>query len=169
MEQWKAIPVYEGIYEISDLGNARSLRKYCVHYMRPYKSRGGYFMVCLRKNQSQTNNYIHLLVLLAFIGPRLDGMQTRHLNGNRADNRLCNLKYGTCSENREDMVKHGTIPHGEKSYNAKLKEIDVMFIRDNIFNYSDEYLGKIYGVTSGAIRSARTHQSWKSIGNQLNL
>lgn len=53
---------------------------------------------------------VHILVLLAFVGPRSEGEQTRHLNGIRTDNRLVNLTWGTITENVEDRRKHAN--HG---------------------------------------------------------
>jgi hypothetical protein len=50
----------------------------------------------------------HHLVLFAFSGPRLPGMECRHLNGNPQDNRPTNLCWGTRKENIHDAIKHGT-------------------------------------------------------------
>lgn len=50
---------------------------------------------------------MHYLVLLAFIGPRPDGLEIRHRNGKPADNRLRNLCYGTKSANMRDIPAHG--------------------------------------------------------------
>jgi hypothetical protein len=52
--------------------------------------------------------YVHHLVAEAFIGPRPDGMEIRHLNGKRYDSRADNLAYGTVRENRLDQQRHGT-------------------------------------------------------------
>lgn len=54
----------------------------------------------------RTERYVHHLVLETFVGPRPDGMETRHLNGNHSDNRVENLAWGTKSENGADKVAH---------------------------------------------------------------
>lgn len=48
-----------------------------------------------------------MLVGEAFLGPRPDGLETRHLDGNPANNSARNLRYGTKSENAQDRVRHG--------------------------------------------------------------
>jgi hypothetical protein len=59
---------------------------------------------------------VHSLVILAFVGPRPDGEQVRHLNGNPADNRLTNLAYGTQSQNQQDSLRHGTHAQAAKTH-----------------------------------------------------
>lgn len=52
---------------------------------------------------------VHVAVLTLFVGPRpSSNHQARHLNGNRLDNRLENLRWGTVSENHQDAIRHGT-------------------------------------------------------------
>jgi hypothetical protein len=51
---------------------------------------------------------VHSLMAEAFIGPRPDGQEVRHLNGQPADNRIENLTYGSKSENAYDSIEHGT-------------------------------------------------------------
>jgi hypothetical protein len=51
---------------------------------------------------------VHLLVLEAFIGPRPEGHQGAHENGNKLDNRLDNLRWKTPGENNRDKRRHGT-------------------------------------------------------------
>jgi hypothetical protein len=77
--------------------------------LKPGKGSSGYlFVVLSRPPRLFANRMIHVLVTGAFIGPRPDGMQVRHLDGNKLNNRTENLSYGTPSENQFDRTKHGT-------------------------------------------------------------
>lgn len=115
-ERWLPIPGYEGIYDVSDQGRVRSWASWRglpvprerSLYTRPDKHLG----VSLCKDGDQISAKVHQLVLLAFIGPRPDGMETRHLDGEAANNTLQNLVYGTHSENTLDSVRHGTDSNG---------------------------------------------------------
>lgn len=51
---------------------------------------------------------VHRLVLEAFVGPCPPGMECCHNNGVASDNRLCNLRWDTSSENKYDWVRSGT-------------------------------------------------------------
>lgn len=72
--------------------------------------RNGYISVRLNR---RTYN-INTLVLEAFTGPRPAGMETRHLDGNRKNNDIKNLRWGTPKENQADRIPHGTALRDEK-------------------------------------------------------
>lgn len=117
-ERWLPIPGYEGRYDVSDLGRVRSWLTYHTPIPPPriLKSRlddKGYLGVCLRRDGRTDQWKNHLLVLLAFVGPLPKGLETRHLNGDRANNVLTNIVYGTSAENTQDSLRHGT--HSEAS------------------------------------------------------
>ena len=118
-EEWRAVPGYEGLYEVSDLGRVRSLDralpyvhasgKQCTRRLpgvtlRPAIDSAGYLSVCLKHHVSTR---VHWLVLAAFTGPRPKGMQCLHNDGDRLNNVLPNLRYGTRSENMVDLFHHG--------------------------------------------------------------
>ena len=73
--------------------------------------RDGYAAVKLRLNNSVSRTrLVHRLVAAAFLGPCPDGQEVLHGNGQRLDNRLENLRYGTRQENVMDTIRHGNHP-----------------------------------------------------------
>lgn len=122
-ELWLPVVGYTG-YEVSDLGRVRSLDRVlpCGDKMRHHKGRilkpgkapkGGHRFVGLGGGQSQ---YVHRLVMEAFVGPCPDGLEVRHLNGDPDDNRVRNLAYGTHAENALDMLRHGNNCNARKTH-----------------------------------------------------
>lgn len=100
-EEWRSVVGWEGFYEVSSQGRVRRVGKSPRKLSR---ARTGYFVCSLNRPGVQTLHTVHRMVLEAFIGPG-DGLEARHLNHNRADNRLVNLAWGTSAENSADMVK----------------------------------------------------------------
>ena len=116
-ETWKPVVGYEGLYEVSDQGRVRSLRRSGTpgRVLAQRQNRGRlYLLVRLSHNNQRKIKTVHSLVLAAFIGPRPARMETRHLNGDATDNRLANLSYGTSLENSADQRAHGTNVNANK-------------------------------------------------------
>ena len=119
---WRDVPSYEGRYQISNYGRLRSLDRFVEHppcskslsghcRFQPGKviagsvDRDGYRQYIL---YPETKRYFaHTLVLLAFIGPKPQKLEVRHLDGNPKNNFVRNLKYGTTKENAQDRELHG--------------------------------------------------------------
>ena len=77
------------------------------------------------------NLNVHRMVAEAFLpAPCSERTQVRHLDGNGHNNALSNLAWGTQSENEADKISHGTKLRGEGIGNSKLKEADVIAIRN---------------------------------------
>jgi hypothetical protein len=122
MSTWKPIPGYEGYYEASDDGRIRSLDRVT---RRGHKLKGrelslridanGYRHAMLHRDGQKRGMPAHQAVLYAFVGPRPDGMETRHLDGNPSNNHLSNLTWGTKAENAQDILRHGMHANANKT------------------------------------------------------
>lgn len=102
-ERWKAIKGFEGLYEVSDLGNIKSLNYNHtignVKLLKPVKNKGDYFQVTLYKDKIQFIKKIHRLVAQAFIPNPENKPQVNHIDGNKQNNTVSNLEWTTSQEN----------------------------------------------------------------------
>lgn len=96
--------------------------KYCRE-MKPYKGHGGYIYVSISLPQGQRSVGIHLLLLDAYVGPRPNGLETRHLDGNPENYSLANICYGTRKANASDRVRHGRQRGTEILTEAEVRKI----------------------------------------------
>jgi len=119
---WLPIPGWEGLYEVSDRGQVRSLnrrivtlnphgvlsaRNYAGRVLKLFVTGKGYPSVKLsRLGQEPITFYVHEAVMTAFVGPRPVDLEVCHWNGNPADNRLANLRYDTRKANALDAQRH---------------------------------------------------------------
>lgn len=138
--------------------------------------RNGYMRVSVRTSGSKhgKSHSVHRLILEAFVGPCPEGHLCRHLNGNRLDNRLCNLKWGTPKENEMDKVLHGTttvgrsLPQcsnpGSKNGRSKLTEAKVteMFTRYRR-GEKPRRLKREFGISDAVFWSVVKSKSWKHV------
>ena len=114
-EQWLPVVGWEKFYKVSDWARVRSLprtdslgRYWPGKVLKTPTGAQGYPEVRLSANGIAKTRTVHPLVLEAFVGPRPEGQETRHLDGVRTHGALRNLTYGTRSENTLDQVRHGT-------------------------------------------------------------
>lgn len=131
-ERWLPVPGFEGYYEVSDLGNVRSIPRYkcpgCTLKPRPLP-RSGYMQVSFSVNGVIAMQYVHRLVAAAFIGPCPAGQEVLHDDDNPANNALDNLKYGTHRKNQADMAERGRSSLGELHGASVLTNQDAAAIR----------------------------------------
>ena len=168
-EEWLPVAGYEGLYEVSSLGNIRSLDRYCLgkdgraelhHGKVLYNTPGkrGYVTVHLRDALGRCRRRsAHSVVAEAFLGARPAGHDILHLNGRRTDNRVANLRYGSRAENL-----HQTYEYGGRAGPGKLDAKDVKDIRKLVDdNVSDVEIARLYGVHRSAIYRIRKGINFK--------
>lgn len=133
------------------------------HRLKTRADRDGYLDVRLCRDGRKHLPKIHQLILLSFVGPCPPGQQARHLDGNKSNNDLTNLCWGTSTENNADRKRHGTLPQGEKHKCAKLTASQVLEIAalPQIVNYNE--VGRRYGVTGRNIAAIRKGRTWQHL------
>ena len=122
MEEWREVKGYEGLYEVSNYGNVRSLgtvshvkrRGYELDIPHPgkvlkqHERSHGYLSVCLYGRGGNKRNFrhksVHRLVAEAFIENPRGCTEINHIDENKQNNRADNLEWVTRKEN----IRHGT-------------------------------------------------------------
>lgn len=157
MEQWRDVVGFEGLYQVSDLGNVRNART--GHIKKPHLNvRLNRPQICLSKFDKVTTIYPHKLVMEAFVGKRPEGMECCHADGNPWNNELSNLRWDSRTNNSQDKFKHGTQKMGEKHPMSKLTVEKVLAIRQD--NRLHRIIAVEYGVSQPTISEIKSRKSW---------
>ena len=171
MEKWKRL-IYQGkdygdYYLVSNMGRIRTaktgkIRKLCLNTQ-------GYFIFSgtFGSRQSKKTIKVHRAVAETFIKNKEDKPEVNHIDGNKLNNNVKNLEWCTFKENSIHAVEHNLIKSGEESHRSKLRNEDVLFIR-NLYNnekekYSTTKLSEQFGVKREAIRLAAIGKSFKNV------
>ena len=111
IEIWKDIPNYENCYQVSNLGNVKSLdkldtlgRRVKGKLMKAKIRKDGYLEVTLRKNNHEKHYLIHRLVAMTFIDNMNNYKEINHKDENKTNNNVNNLEW--C--NRSYNINYGT-------------------------------------------------------------
>jgi hypothetical protein len=177
-ETWRAIPGFEG-YEVSNLGRVRSFRRHGgrgrgliekPRLKKTHPGAHGYLCVTLQKpDGNRCSKYsVHALVAAAFMGPRPDGMQVAHADGDRLNARLDNLRYATPLENAEDKRRHGTDTPGERNGMHKLTDDAVRQVRQlRAEGALQRELAEKFGVSIAAIQFVLNGKHWSHVKEEV--
>ncbi|HEV2451255.1 MAG TPA: NUMOD4 domain-containing protein [Streptosporangiaceae bacterium] len=174
--QWRPVPDYEGLYEVSSRGDVWSLprpakrgRKRGLLLRQHLDRKGLYLNVALCRDGKQKTVQVHLLVMRAFADPCPPGQKTRHLDGNSMNNSWPdNLVYGTQPENERDKIGHGTAPRGERNGRHKLTAEDIREIhRRYRLGEPKRSLSRSFGVAPPMIRRILSGSAWQDVAREF--
>ena len=98
-EEWKPIPGYEGMYEVSSYGRVRSYKQQKERILSPGKDGSGYYFVNLCKDGKVKMCTIHRLVAEAFIPNPINFPVVNHKDETRTNNYFENLEWCTQAYN----------------------------------------------------------------------
>jgi hypothetical protein len=177
-ETWRPVVGHEGEYEVSDRGRVRSLDRVILRrigkgltpdrlvtsnepgaFLRPGLASHGYPTISIKRQ----THCVHKLVLEAFVGPRPDGMQACHKDGNRQNPALVNLRWDTPSGNAVDNLANGTRLQGEEYRTAKLTNSAVIEMRRLRGRLSQKALAEMFGVSPAAVQAVMDGRTWKHV------
>jgi NUMOD4 motif/HNH endonuclease len=169
MVEWREVVGYEGLYQVSNDGQIRrhvdsGVRNYGTWPGRILKQRTdekGYWYVCLPFHKLR---WIHRIVAAAFIGPRPDGYQLNHKDGNKDNNHVTNLEYCTPMENISHAINSGLRDtNGEANGNGKLTTELVREIRSLQGTLSQRGIAKRYGITKTTVGAIHKRKIWRHV------
>ena len=118
LEEWKDIPGYEGLYQVSNKGRIRSLshlarnnvnngkRMTKGRVLTPYPLPSGYLIVKLSKNEKREKRSVHRLVAKTFIENKNNLPEVNHIDGDKTNNNINNLEWVTRKENQEHLFNN---------------------------------------------------------------
>ena len=116
MEEFRDIIGYEGLYQISNFGNVKSLgndKTKKEKNLKPRLNKHGYYQVSLSKFNLSSTFLVHQLVAVAFLNhiPCGHDLVIDHCNNIKSDNRLENLqivtqRYNTCKVKINNSSKY---------------------------------------------------------------
>lgn len=122
-------------------------------------TRSGYLQVGLHGKTARVNR----LVAQAFI-PNPDGLpESHHKNGNPADNRLENIRWGTAKTNAIDRDLHGRTARGERNAMSKLRDNDVRRIRTLLDTRTLQSIADEFGVSKKLVLLIKQNKAWKHV------
>lgn len=136
---WKDIKNYEGLYQVSTDGCVRSLDRkiktlrgnwfYKGKILKKNVGTNGYYYVVLSKNSRTKTAYIHKLVADTFLEKPNKEFVVDHINENKLDNRLVNLRYLSNFDNISRSSKGWDKYDKHLERNPKAK--NVVGVKDN--------------------------------------
>lgn len=170
-EEWHDILGYEGWYQVSNQGNVKRImpgrRTRPNRLLRRTRGGDGYEHVSLYKHGKEGRASVHFLVCQAFHGPRPDGFEVNHKDGDRTNNRVDNLEWVTHSENTHHAIHVLGAPRwkGERHWRthltgSQIKEIRRLYATGE---YTQLQLSGMFKIARTAIGKIIRRESWAHV------
>lgn len=164
-EIWKDIIDYEGLYQVSNLGNIKSLKFKKEKILKKIINSAGYYSISLYKDNISKTHNIHQLVAIAFLNHKKCKYKSviDHIDNNPLNNNINNLRITT---QRENVFNKNGKKNGK--YSSKYK--GVYYIKETNKWHSCIYLNKrnyYLGSFKTEIEAANEYE--KKLNQQLNL
>ena len=168
-------------YRVGDDGTVWSSKRGPWRELKRQRDTNGYLFVSLQRCGKRHLTSVHTIVLRTFVGPRPEGKECAHDNGNKADPRLSNLAWKTHKENEADKLSHGTRkarkarvrvgpgrPRGQRSNQSNLTDDDVREIRRlAIAGAPFRHIADQFGVSGPAVFHAARGDTWKHVPGEV--
>jgi hypothetical protein len=149
MIEWRTVDEFPA-YEVSEVGDVRLIGG---NVLKAPADQQGYARVTFSVPGKKTYRNVHRLVAIAFYGPvPNDRPMVCHVNGNRLDNRVSNLRFGTAKENRMDAIRHGTASNSGPRFTKAVRSL----IREAAKELPTSDLARKFGISKDYARRLRS-------------
>lgn len=174
-EIFKDIQNYEGLYQISNYGNVKSVDRYVLHkrygnmhvkecIMKCFLVEG-YLYVRLCKNSKHKTFKIHRIVMTHFVLNPNNFLEVNHIDGVKTNNHIDNLEWCTRSHNEKHAHKIGLKNFkGKNAPNIKLTEEKIKEIKELLKNkIPQRTIAKKYDIAPSTVNYINTEKKWKYV------
>jgi hypothetical protein len=134
--------------------------------MKPSPDRGGYLLLRLSVDGKQYTKYVHRLVLKAFGPEQPLNTTVDHINRNRTDNRIENLRWATKQQQTDNAVLNPL--KGSKNGTSKLTESDIPKIRQLLsMGITQRRIAEQFDVVQGIISNIKNNKNWSHVQDKI--
>lgn len=172
IEIWKDIKEYEGLYQISNLGNIKSFKRYKEgKLLNPKFDKDEYKEIGIRDcNGVRTFKRVHRLLAESFISNPNNYKFINHKANNLSNNSIDNIEWCSIEYNNKYRFTNGNALHkGSKSPVATITE-DIaveIYKLGHSGRYTEPKLSKMFNTTRSVVNKIRLNKTWTHVTNNL--
>ena len=169
-EEWRPVDGHEGLYEVSNMGNMKSLnykRTGKEKILKLRKNRDGYLVVSLCKEGAMKSYYVHRIVATAFLENPMGYTEVNHIDEDKTNNCVDNLEF--CS--RSYNINHGARNKkaGKKIAEKKSKPVFSVDKESGLIMWwqSAREASRQTGIAQSSISNCCIGKKYKSAGGHI--